>query len=510
MEPWAITILVIGIVIIVAAAIVLPLIFIKKPSPPVCQNNGQCPNNQICQNGQCVPSSQCSPPCPAGQMCQNGRCILSPQCSPSQPCPAGQVCQNGQCVQSPQCSPSQPCPAGQTCQNGQCVLSPQCSPSQPCPAGQTCQNGQCVTPSTPCSPFQPCPFGQTCLNGQCVTQCSPAEPCPGGQVCQNGQCVTPSPSPQCSPSQPCPSGQKCCSNACQQCCTTNDCPSGQVCQEGQCVTPSGCQSSNDCTDSATPYCCQVSPTLNQCRQCCLSSQCPANNYCDASGTCQPLSAQCQQDSDCNDPTKICINNECVTGCRTNTQCPSGQVCQQNQCVPTTGTFLPPGQYTIQYLPPAARARLVAATKRATRNGGNTRNAPKGNGSNGGTNVNAGDSLQFVEPILIDPNNELFNVGLAPNSTGAWSFNQSVLFWPAGPLNIAPATTSPPSPAYLTLGSESDPSATGWQLYVDSTGPGKILDIQFPAGTAVVYNAQTSRFELGAKASEASFVFTKVG
>jgi Cys-rich repeat protein len=91
--------------------------------------------------------------------------------------------------------------------------------------------------------------------------------------------------------------------------------------------PMACTAAADCTDGSKPYCLE---SLGACVECNDSSQCKNGFYCDTNGACSPgcetphgrcaLGQYCKPGADC----VQCLNDK---------ECPAGDVCAKDVCVP---------------------------------------------------------------------------------------------------------------------------------------------------------------------------------
>ncbi len=172
-----------------------------------------------------------------------------------------------------------------------------------------------------------CPVGAVCNpDGVCEAGCrSEQDRCELGKVCRPGHgCVECTLDTQCGPGRVCGVNNTCvagCSAANQAC------PLGLVCDlsVGRCVA---CVRHSDCRNPAVPFC---EPTSNRCVECLTGVDCrdPARPVCDPStNSC----VRCVLDSQC-PAGNVCTNNACVPGCSANQACPAGQVCSgAGQCV----------------------------------------------------------------------------------------------------------------------------------------------------------------------------------
>ncbi len=218
-----------------------------------------------------------------------------------------------------------PCLPGHTvCDNGAVVCNGRVGPkknqcdgvSLDC-TGQTNTNGDC-------------PTGFQCAAGTCVQPCSMGEfPCAGGFVCSNGLCI-----PDGCQNLNCPAGFLCKVDdtgtaQCVDPCVNVNCPNGFRCQLGVCIDDScstfGCPEGQKCVGN--PPMCQADP--------CFGVSCATGQYCNGQGQCVVDCAQMCTTGD------ICLNGECVPDPCKGVRCPSAQVCSiqqgagvciDNQCV----------------------------------------------------------------------------------------------------------------------------------------------------------------------------------
>ncbi len=88
----------------------------------------------------------------------------------------------------------------------------------------------------------------------------------------------------------------------------------------------GCTSDTDCT-SPTPVCDVPSSTCIECNS--TNDPCPTGQYCTGNNQC---AAGCADGTDCSGTTPNCdtTTNACVE-CLGDTDCPSGEICEQNAC-----------------------------------------------------------------------------------------------------------------------------------------------------------------------------------
>ena len=86
------------------------------------------------------------------------------------------------------------------------------------------------------------------------------------------------------------------------CITTDDCKNEEICFDKICqIVKAQCQSNDDCSDGG--YCNEYNR--------CIKTICPNDDYCGR--------------------YKICKEEQCIDGCRINTDCSNGEVCIENRC-----------------------------------------------------------------------------------------------------------------------------------------------------------------------------------
>ncbi len=206
-----------------------------------------------------------------------------------------------------------------------------CSPDGKCEAG-------CRNESDRCQLGQFCKAGQGCV--ECVTdaECGPGRLCSATNTCVTG----------CSQANPvCPVGQVCSvgQGQCVECATSADCknPSRPVCSQAAqaCVE---CLGNGDCHDPSKPLCDIASHT---CATCLTDVQCPAGQVCKADACvpgCSPTHA-CPTGLMCNPANSQCVECLSDTQCTTVglTKCDlSKHTCEQ--CLPGPNDNCPTGQY----------------------------------------------------------------------------------------------------------------------------------------------------------------------
>ena len=180
------------------------------------------------------------------------------------------------------------------------------------PAGTVDTDGTkppvCVCVQNAC--HRPC-YGVTCTPpsvctdygpnaGKCVQDTCWNVPCGGGQVCDDGQCVdNPCKPDSCEAGQVCKPAADFSSFECVGSCAGVKCEEGDRCESGKCV-PTGCEKA-----------CEAGQVCNGSE--CVDSKC-SQEACDDGSYCDPLTGQCG-----NWPCEGVV-------------CPSGQDCEEGECV----------------------------------------------------------------------------------------------------------------------------------------------------------------------------------
>jgi len=266
-----------------------------SPASPICAGNNKC----VKSGTSCLCASPCLVgefPCPPGQRCEEvtssdtgttlGNYCVADNCGD---CAKKTVLNADNTVL---CAPAGT-PAGANCVTPPvCVCKGQVGCKNPC-YGVTCGPNQVCTD-----------YGTNA--GTCVANTCFAVPCQGcDQVCNNGSCAT---NPCTSSS--CP-GQTCVPNGdftgftCVDSCVGKQCASGELCKNGVCVTDCNpaCAAGEVCDYSKMPPAC----VTNACSTPCANGGC------------------------CNPVTGACGNCPCD-----GVVCPSGQVCQNGDCITGQG------------------------------------------------------------------------------------------------------------------------------------------------------------------------------
>lgn len=229
-----------------------------------------------------------------------------------------------------------------------------CEDDSECPVGSQCgPSGHCeLTPTsnavsgdagagTPCEAKDQCPIGLACVNDVCgpsPATCTADSSCARGEICTFSETCTAG----CDADEDCLSPQTCNMSTyfCTGCSASSPCPSGQLCIMGACESGNACTSSTPCNEATAGTVC-----LNgACGQCTQTSDCSSAPYgagyvCASTGLC--VLNGCSANSDCasnplGDTFCDTSTGTCV-GCVSSNNCPSGQTCQNNQCLPSGST-----------------------------------------------------------------------------------------------------------------------------------------------------------------------------
>jgi len=324
-----------------------------------CSDGRACNGREICLGGACAPGPQPScndiDPCTQDICAEpNGSC-LHPAAPDNTPCGPGLVCLAGVCSGPPRCTNNADCSDGSACNgqefcvSGQCVPGiPQfCEDTNPC-TGEVCNEpfGTCTFPTLPNG--TPCDAaGRVCLAGicgappTCTTQqdCNDGLACNGTEFCVNGTCL-PAPPVVCNDNNPCTQSQ------CAEpfgVCTNPPVPDGtlcdsdgRVCKAGVCGSPL-CTTNSDCDDglqcNGAERCvggaCIPGPSM----LCVDGNRCTSDQCVEPFGLC--LNPPVANGTICDTNGGTCENGVCngTPGCRSDTDCTDGIVCNGNErCV----------------------------------------------------------------------------------------------------------------------------------------------------------------------------------
>ena len=219
-----------------------------------------------------------------------------PECTTAEDCPQdSNECTLNDCVggtcEVTDLAPDTPCDDDGVCNGqGMCVG---CNTDANCPPGEVCQDNTCVVPAE-CQVNEDCPQDSNeCTVNECINEeCIPANEdegkvCEGTRVCDGeGLCV--------------------------DCNVDGDCEAGEVCQSNQCVVPPECSVNEDCPQDSNEC------TVNEC----VNEECVESNV-DSGVTCED--------------TRVCNGDGACVDCVNDADCPSGEICESNVCVPDVQT-----------------------------------------------------------------------------------------------------------------------------------------------------------------------------
>lgn len=364
------------------------------PNQACCMETAQCPLGQTCENGLCgdpsggstgnggSPGGGTNPTgcssvldCNGLEECISGVC--RPICFTDVDCPSGFECA---------------CPAGTSCTFEVCLPTgsngtQSCSANQDCGLGQACVAGECVNAGSACIDNFDCPSGQECdlELGMCLDidngggsspQCTSDFDCGIGEICQNGVCIN--------------------SGLGGICFDDTDCPAGQVCEIIICVPDTGMNGGGQPTGNFCAQSLLLSGASGSVNGVTSSANDIVDISCSSSGsgdavyrwratsngtfifdtngssfdTTLAIFTNCDGSGTelfCNDDGGTSLNSEVTLsavanqtyyvivssfssfasgsftlnyrpqgGCTSNTQCASGQICQNGACVNTAG------------------------------------------------------------------------------------------------------------------------------------------------------------------------------
>ena len=214
-----------------------------------CLADSDCDDGRFCNGAEDCVSGLCeagSNPC-SGQLCDEDTdscfdqaCSVDADCDDNLFCNGTETCVNGLCT-----SDSAPC-VGQQCDEDsatcvECLVDADCDDSVFCNGAETCQASSCVPGTDPC-PGQMCDgLGDVCADCLRNSDCDDAVYCNGAERCQSGSCID--------GTAPC-SGQSCDEDSDSCTCSTDaDCDDGNDCTDDTCDPFTGCQYTNDDTNS---------------------------------------------------------------------------------------------------------------------------------------------------------------------------------------------------------------------------------------------------------------------
>ncbi|MBI5526203.1 MAG: hypothetical protein HY897_07695 [Deltaproteobacteria bacterium] len=341
----------------------------------------ECRTDSDCVSQECINAGNCLP------LCVNGKCA---ECAGDEDCGAGQVCRQNLC----QDIPKNPCEnMGGTCATGSCPSGKhaegyECTPTgtvccltgcvtdSDCAAGEKCQNGSCVAVAE-CTHLCDCQQGWDCVDGTCividagdigVVFCCENAGCPADAPCElrdgrygtcqgdldGGTDAGDGGTGECRSDSDCTAGQVCLDGFCTtggECRSDLDCAAGQVCQNGVCVSEpqDGGTDAGDAGDGGTGECAADSDCaagqvcvniggLNACEEGCRSG---ADNSCSRffdswKCGCGVVPSACAQAPDYSTHTCAEALSACCPACGSDSDCFSGQICVNGDCVTEPG------------------------------------------------------------------------------------------------------------------------------------------------------------------------------
>ncbi len=304
-----------------------------------CRGDEACGNGEICVDDACVDGCRDDDGCGEGEICTDNACVIG--CRGDEACNDDQICVDDACVAG--CRGDDACGEGEICLNDACVGG--CRVDDVCGEGEICQDNVCTAgcrDNNACQPLEACvdnqcaalvcerdlecPQGAFCDGGQCAFGCRVDDECAEGEICQDGQCAE-----GCRTNTDCPEGQFCgetlqCEDGCR---SDVECNDGEICSEDsrQCVA--GCRADDGCAPEQ--YCDleQGNPTEGVCAQGCRLRECPEFQVCDPDTRQCQGAGMCFGDNECGEG-QICEPFFCVEGCRQDTDCADGLICDSEE------------------------------------------------------------------------------------------------------------------------------------------------------------------------------------
>lgn len=277
-----------------------------------CPNgDSDCPSTAICVSGRCV--DKCDNACGPNMVCKfensNAVCMCPYKflfvsneakdgciretsiCTTDIDCNGG-VCYRGQC--SVACRNENDCAQNEHCLNSICIV--QCTSHSQCPSNQACTSGTC---SLGCRSNKDCTSSEVCYNNKCQNPCQTAGVCGPNALCKFENHITACECPAGFEGNPTP--ELGCVRVPATCVATKNCPAGHMCIANQCNVP--CKDNLNCAIGercSNGICAKVCYTNNNCLP---------GEICNERGTCQ---SGCSSDVDC-PTTQICANGKCKCG-----------------------------------------------------------------------------------------------------------------------------------------------------------------------------------------------------
>ncbi|MEC8023847.1 MAG: SUMF1/EgtB/PvdO family nonheme iron enzyme [Myxococcota bacterium] len=245
-------------------------------------------------------------------------------CDDNNACTSGDECIGGTCLGQPV-----DCSDGNTCTTDVCNPVSGCSQTanvslcddgNPCTTGDTCLNGGCLGETVNCEDDNPCTTSGCTVDTGCVqfaviADCDDGDPCTVDDYCNAGSC-------QGGASAPCDDGNSCTIDYCAldtgcvsspndgiPCDDGNPCTAADTCSSGACL-PGGATSCDDGNECTTDNCsselgCTYGPVP-------IGKACTDNDPCTSGDVCE--NEQCVPGSLINcDDSNDCTADQCVSG-----------------------------------------------------------------------------------------------------------------------------------------------------------------------------------------------------
>lgn len=177
-------------------------------------------------------------------------------------------------------------------------------------------------------------------------ECLDDRDCPGTLICEVGECLPPLPDERtdCESAADCPEGYTCEDRGTLRICIPPEimpeecgpCPAPGMCRDGVCIQPDEegafCEFDSDCGDPSL-LCiagrCTWDPRIP--RTCLDGEECPDGLMCTMDGRCV-----CGSTADCPVGTICAADGSCVPedgGCVGDDECPAGMLCDRGMCIP---------------------------------------------------------------------------------------------------------------------------------------------------------------------------------
>ncbi|CAG5109671.1 Oidioi.mRNA.OKI2018_I69.chr2.g4185.t1.cds [Oikopleura dioica] len=341
--------------------------------PQTCVTSAHCGAKERCHNNQCV-EAQCSGHGHCAEAIPDGNGGFKPaKCFPNCETIKGRKyclpeCRAVECRVEADCDPSVPeicdkktntckkvgcrghsfCQDQELCQNNECVLQ-ECTTNAHCDASnsEVCKDNKCE--KVGCIGHAACGYKERCINHTCVPrECTDNSHCKGtgvfakcdkiAGVCEPVECIGHT---SCNRLSETGLGEDCTDGKCL--CVKNECVKKQCRVNAHCGSRERCQANVcqavDCTDHAH---CGAQEVCKE--NVCIDVECRTREHCGDKQVCggedngnKCKNVDCIGHADCEnfgseDESYICSKNSCVpVECRTNEDCGSNSLCQDNLC-----------------------------------------------------------------------------------------------------------------------------------------------------------------------------------